>query len=51
MQNSVNSTNSHELGAFKDPLCFPCLADSVVTFWTLTQEVIDLGNLFQKKIQ
>ena len=35
-----------KLGQFKDLVCYPCLADSVVKYWFLTQEVADLNNPF-----
>ena len=38
----------HELGKFKDSLCYLCLADSVTTSSSLTQEVAGLNNIFYK---
>ena len=28
----------------KDPVCYPCLGDSVIIFWSVTQEVASLNN-------
>ena len=33
---------------FKDPLCYLCLAGTVVASWSLTQKVAGLNNLFNK---
>ena len=35
---------------FKDPLCYLCLADAVVVYWSLTQEMAGSNNLFKMTI-
>ena len=35
-----------KLGQFKDPVCYPCLLDSVVKYWSLTQKVAGFNNHF-----
>ena len=37
----------HELAQFEDPLCYLCLAGTVVGSWSLIQEVAD-SNPFNK---
>ena len=36
----------HKLGQSKGPVCYLCLAGSVVTFWSLKQDVVDSNDPF-----
>ena len=38
----------HERAQLKDPVCYRCLAGTVVASWSLTQKVAGLNNLFKK---
>ena len=54
--NSLNLGNSRNLinfwsmnwGHLKNHVCYLCVADSVVTSWSLTQEVASSNNIFYK---
>ena len=54
IRNSVHSANTGNLinhwsmnwDKFKDPLCYLCLAGTVVASWSLTQEVGGSNNIF-----
>ena len=37
-------------GQFKDPVCYLCVAGTVVASWPLMQEVVGLNNLFKYNI-
>ena len=47
--NSVNLINHLDMnwGQFNDPICYLCLAGTMVASWSLTHEVAVSNNLFQ----
>ena len=47
----------HDLGSFKDPVCYMCLIGAVIASWSLTQEVtgsspfIVMTNIFVTELK